>query len=74
MKHEAHNVEAKEAMVERFLQVSTTLQGIFDHYKILMGAISILFHHCQLSSLLVIVYCQMKFGHRYHGTFANRTG
>ena len=53
MKQEAHDVEAKEVMIERFLQVSTTLQGVFDHYEILMGAISILFHHRQLSPLLV---------------------
>ena len=53
MKHEAHDVEAKEVIIERFLQVSTTLQGVFDHYEILMGAISILFHHRHLSPLLV---------------------
>ena len=53
MKQEAHDADAKEVMIERFLQVSTTLQGVFDHYEILMGAISILFHHRQLSPLLV---------------------
>ena len=52
MKHEAHDVEAKEVMIKRFFQVSTTLQGVFDYYEILMGAISILFHHWQLSPLL----------------------
>ena len=53
MKQDAHDVETKEVMIERFLQVSTTLQGVFNHYDILMGTISILFHHRQLSPLLV---------------------
>ncbi len=50
---EAHDVANKEQMIERFLHISTSLQGVFEHYELLMQGLSMLFHVKHLSPLLV---------------------
>ncbi len=53
MRDEAHDLANKELMVERFLHISTSLQGVFEHYELLMQGLSVLFHNKHLSPLLV---------------------
>ena len=52
MREEAHKLENKEFMVERLLNVSTNMQGIFETYELFMAGLSVLFQQRALSPLL----------------------
>ena len=53
MRREAHDLENKEQMIERYLHVASALGGIFESYDRMMSGLSVLFQHRQLSPLLV---------------------
>lgn len=53
MRREAHNLENKERMIERFLHVAAALGGIFENYDRMITELSVLFQHRHLSPLLV---------------------
>ena len=53
MRREAHNLENKEQMIERYLHVASALGGIFENYDRMITGLSVLFQHRQLSPLLV---------------------
>ena len=53
MRREAHNLENKEQMIEKYLQVASALGGIFENYDRMITGLSVLFQHRQLSPLLV---------------------
>ena len=53
MRREAHNLENKERMIERYLHVASALGGIFENYDRMITGLGVLFQHRQLSPLLV---------------------
>ena len=53
MTKEAHLLENKERMIERFLHVAAVLGGIFENYDRMINGLSVLFQYCHLSPLLV---------------------
>ena len=52
-RREAHNLENKERMIEKYLHVASALGGIFENYDRVITRLSVLFQHRQLSPLLV---------------------
>lgn len=53
MREEANQLEGREFMVNRLLHVSTSMQSVFETYKLMMAELSVLFQQRALSPLLV---------------------